>query len=59
VAAGWAVVVWALPVSAPVTVATALLAAGCALAVRWLTELVTLATVDAGAAGWLACAASG
>ena len=51
VAVGWAGVVWVLPVSAPVTV----VAVCGALAVRWLTGLVTLATADAGAvaAGWL------
>ncbi|HTT53265.1 MAG TPA: hypothetical protein VMH35_17860 [Streptosporangiaceae bacterium] len=66
VAAGGAGVVWALPVSAPVTVDAALVAAGCALAVRWLTAPVTLATVDAGVAvDWLTawppagCAAAG
>jgi len=44
-----------LPVSAPVMVDAVLVAAG-ALAVRWLTVLVTPATVDAAAvaAGWLA-----
>ncbi len=44
-----------LPVSVPVTVDAALVAAGVP-AVRWLTVLVTPATVDAGAvaAGWLA-----
>ena len=55
VAADWAGAVWVLPVSAPVTVDAALVAAG-ALAVRWLTVLVTPATADAGAVapGWLA-----
>jgi hypothetical protein len=49
-------VVWVLPVSAPVTVDAALVAAGGGLAVRWLTVLVAPARVDAGAvaAGWLA-----
>ncbi|MGP8001666.1 MAG: hypothetical protein ACLPKI_30730 [Streptosporangiaceae bacterium] len=66
VGAGGAGVVWVLPVSAPVTVDAALVAVGCALAVRWLTAPVTLATVDAGVAGgglatWLpaGCAAAG
>ena len=55
VAAVWAAVVWVLPASAPVTVVAGLVAAGCALAVRWLTVLVTPAAVDAAAAaGWLA-----
>jgi len=48
-------VVRVLPVSVPVTVDAALVVAGVP-AVRWLTVLVTPATVDAGAvaAGWLA-----